>query len=61
MKQLRQLCAATVLSLTFALSAFAGDMQFPGITLHQPSNADSSVLTTTTMIILTIIEAIPLP
>ncbi len=61
MKHFRQFCAATVLTLTFALSTFAGDMQTPGITSHQPSNADSSVLTTTTMIILTIMETISLP
>jgi hypothetical protein len=30
MKNLRQFCAAVILTLALALSAFAGDMDFPG-------------------------------
>ena len=32
MKNLRSLCAATVLTFLLTLSAFAGDMQFPSVT-----------------------------
>ncbi len=60
MKRLRQLCAATVLSLTFALSTFAGEIQFPGIT-SQPQSAGSTSISTTTYILLTIVQAIQLP
>ncbi|MDT5122463.1 MAG: hypothetical protein QOC96_1945 [Acidobacteriota bacterium] len=31
MKNLRQFCAAVVLTLVFTFSAFAGDMQTPGV------------------------------
>lgn len=67
MKRFRQLCAATVLTLTFAFATFAGDMQFPGIASQPPStdisqsSTDSSDLTITTLIVLTIVEAISLP
>lgn len=32
MKTFRHFCTAVVLTLSLALSAFAGEMQFPGIT-----------------------------
>jgi len=69
MKQLRQLCAATVLSVTFALSAFAGDIQFPGITSPPQStnttspsqSTNSTSISTATEILLAIMQAIRLP
>jgi hypothetical protein len=36
MKRIRQLCAGTVLMLVFAVAAFAGDIDCPGIT-SQPT------------------------
>ncbi len=41
MKQLKQLCAAVLLTLALALSAFAGEMWGPGVTSQssQPSAA----------------------
>lgn len=52
MRTLRQVCAATILSLTFAVSAFAGDIYCPGIvSTGSPGSA-------TTTIILTIVNVI---
>jgi hypothetical protein len=42
MKKLQQLCATVVLTLAFALSAFAGDMSFPGVTAPPPPPQQSS-------------------
>ena len=41
MKQLGQLCASVLLTLVLALSAFAGNIEFPGVTSQssQPSAA----------------------
>lgn len=36
MRKLKQLCIATVLTLTLALTAFAGDMHTPGVTTPPP-------------------------
>ncbi len=41
MKQLKQLCAAVLLTLALALSAFAGDIEFPGVT-SSPSQPSAS-------------------
>jgi hypothetical protein len=41
MKQLRQLCAAGALTLALALSAFAGDIDTPGITAPPPPPSQS--------------------
>jgi len=51
-KTLRQLCAATVLSLTLAVSAFAGDIYCPGIA--STGGTDSVSMT----VILTIVDLI---
>jgi hypothetical protein len=50
MKQLKQLCAAVLLTLALALSAFAGNMEYPGVTSQstQPSatgNMDTPAVT----------------
>jgi len=50
MKTLRQACAATVLSLTLAVSAFAGDIYSPG----KASTGGTTPISTT--IILTIVD-----
>lgn len=42
MKTVRQLCAASILILTLAFSAFAGDVQFPGITNPPPDQHQTS-------------------
>lgn len=41
MKHLKQLCASIILTLALALSAFAGNIEFPGVTSQssQPSAA----------------------
>jgi hypothetical protein len=36
MKNFRQFCSAVVLTLLFTFSAFAGDIQGPGITAQPP-------------------------
>lgn len=36
MKTLRQVCAATILSLTCAVSVFAGDIYCPGVVAPDP-------------------------
>jgi hypothetical protein len=38
-KTLRQVCAATILSLIFAVSVFAGDVHSPGVAAAAPSVA----------------------
>ena len=55
MKTLRQVCAATILSLTFAVSAFAGDIYCPGIVSTGSPGSPSSGTTT---VILTIVNVI---
>ncbi len=60
MKRFRQLCAAAVLTLMFALSTFAGEMQFP-INTPQPTTTNSTTVNPITMIVLAILQAIPLP
>ena len=42
MKKLQQLCAAVVLTLVFALSAFAGEMGCPGVTSPPPDQPASA-------------------
>ncbi|HXQ73161.1 MAG TPA: hypothetical protein VN844_21860 [Pyrinomonadaceae bacterium] len=54
MKTLRQVCAATILSLTFAASAFAGDIYCPGVVSTSGTGAGSA----TTTMILTIVNVI---
>jgi len=55
MKTLRQICAATVLSLTLAVSAFAGDVHCPGVVSTVTDT--TSVITTT--VILTVVSQTP--
>ena len=55
MKTLRQVGAATILSLTFAVSAFAGDIYCPGIVSTGSPGSPSSATTT---VILTIVNVI---
>lgn len=43
METVRKLCAATILTLALAFSAFAGDVQFPNITTCPPPNQQTSV------------------
>jgi ABC-type amino acid transport system permease subunit len=42
MKKLKHLCAATVLTLTLTLSAFAGEMSSPGITSSSPQESSAA-------------------
>jgi hypothetical protein len=53
MTTLRRVCAATILSLTLAVSVFAGDIHSPGRTETEPSTTS-----VTTPIILTIVNLI---
>lgn len=53
MKTLRQVCAATILSLTFAVSAFAGDIYCPGV-VSTGTTTPSAI----TSVILTIVNVI---
>jgi len=53
MKILRRVCAATILSLTLAVSVFAGDIHSPGKASTEPSTTSA-----TTTIILTIVSLI---
>lgn len=47
MKKLRQFCAAVILTVVLALSAFAGDMGFPGATNQVPPPPPETVATDT--------------
>ena len=48
MKKIRQFCAGFVLTLVFALSAFAGDIPFPGATVQTSvETTDTSTLNAT--------------
>lgn len=42
MKYLGQLCAASVLTLTFAISVFAGEAECPGVVNPPPPPASST-------------------
>ncbi|HXD33680.1 MAG TPA: hypothetical protein VN643_21335 [Pyrinomonadaceae bacterium] len=53
MKKLRQICAATILSLTLAVSVLAGDIHCPGAA---STGTDTSSVTTS--VILTIVSLI---
>lgn len=53
MKTLRLTCAATILSLTLAVSAFAGHMETTGATALTPSTSSNNV---TTSLVLTVIN-----
>jgi hypothetical protein len=57
MKTLRQLCGATILSLTLAISAFAGHIDCPGVVATTPPQSATSTNITTT-VILTILSVI---
>lgn len=66
MKNLRQVCAATILSLILAVSVFAGDVHSPGAAAAAPSIAGDvhcpgvvstgTTATVTTEVILTIVS-----
>lgn len=56
MKTLRQVCAATILSLTLAVSAFAGDIHSPAIA--STSTGATALTDVTTIIFLTVINAV---
>jgi hypothetical protein len=43
MKKIRQLCACLILALVVTLSAFAGDIPFPGVTNSPPPPPQSLV------------------
>lgn len=49
MKALRQLCFASLLTLTFALSVFAGDMSTTVVQPPPPSNATAAGVMSTTV------------
>jgi hypothetical protein len=57
MKTLRQTCAATILSLTLAVSVLAGHMDTTGAPAPAPSPTPSASTTSTT-IILTVLSLI---
>jgi hypothetical protein len=57
---LRKACAALALSLTLAMSVFAGDIDCPGVVSLPPPTATSSEDITTTLI-LTFISLIQIP
>ncbi|MBA3768565.1 MAG: hypothetical protein H0W99_16620 [Acidobacteria bacterium] len=46
MKQLKQFCAAVLLTLMFALSAFAGDIWAPGVTSQSSQPSASGEMST---------------
>ena len=52
-KTLRQICAATILSLTIVVSASAGDLHAPGVV-----STDTGTGSVTTSVILTIVSLI---
>jgi hypothetical protein len=54
-KTLRQICVATILSLTIAVSASAGDLHAPGVVSTGTGTGTGSV---TTSVILTIVGLI---
>ena len=57
MKTLRKQCAVVILTLTLAISAYAGQIQCPGAVAD---NGTTSPLTTVaTTVILTIVSVIP--
>lgn len=43
MKIVRQICAASILTLALSFSAFAGDIQFPSVTNKPPDQQQTSV------------------
>lgn len=51
MNTLRRICAATILSLTLAMSALAGDIHCPGV-----ASTGTGTSSTTTTVILTIVS-----
>jgi len=56
-KTLRLICAATILSLTLAVSAFAGHMETTGAAAPTPATS-STTTNVTTSIVLTILSLI---
>lgn len=56
MKTLRRICRATILSLTLAVSALAGDIHSPAIA--STSFGATALTDVTTTIILTVINAV---
>lgn len=61
MKTLRQIYAATILSLTFAVTVFAGQIDCPGIVAPQPLTSEASITTEiTTSLIATVISLDPI-
>jgi hypothetical protein len=60
-KTLRQICAATILSLTFAVSIFAGQIDCPGVVEPPPPTSEASTLTEiTSSLIMAVISVIPI-
>ena len=51
MKTLRRICTATILSLTFAISGFAGEIDCPGV-----ASTGTGSTSATTTVILTIVS-----
>lgn len=61
MKTLRQIYAATILSLTFAVTVFAGQIDCPGIVSPLPPPSEASITTEiTTTLITTVISLDPI-
>jgi hypothetical protein len=58
MNTLRQTCAAVILSLAVAVSAFAGQIDSPGYVPPPPPPSGTSSTSITTTVILTIISLI---
>ena len=53
MKTLRQIYAATILSLTFAVTVFAGQIDCPGVVAPPPPTSEESITTEITMSLIT--------
>ncbi len=58
MKTLRQLCGATILSLTLGISVFAGHIDCPGVAATPPPSGTSTATSIATTVILTILSVI---
>lgn len=61
MKTLRQIYAATILSLTFAVTVFAGQIDCPGVVAPLPPTIEASITTEiTTSLVTTVISLDPI-